>query len=134
MDAGEIIAERKIQEAIEAGAFDNLPGKGKPLDLDESSYEDPSLRMAHRLLRANGFAPPWIEEARAIDRLRENLRMDLANARLAYAANPPRWQREFGELRRRADCLNRRILSYNLQSPAVRFQRIPFNLELELKA
>jgi len=32
--AFEKIAEEKIQEAIATGEFDDLPGKGKPLDLD----------------------------------------------------------------------------------------------------
>lgn len=53
-DKWESIADRKIREAMEAGAFDNLPDRGK-------------LWMAHHLLRVNGFAPAWIEEARDID-------------------------------------------------------------------
>jgi len=68
MDEWEIIAERKIREAMAEGAFDNLEGKGRPLDLSEDHYQDPSLRMAHRLLRNNGFAPAWIEEAKDLDR------------------------------------------------------------------
>ncbi|MBW1766097.1 MAG: DUF1992 domain-containing protein, partial [Deltaproteobacteria bacterium] len=31
------IVERKIKEAEERGEFDNLPGQGKPLDLDDDS-------------------------------------------------------------------------------------------------
>ena len=64
MDHWENIAERKIREAMSEGAFDNLTGKGRPLNLEENPYEDPSLRMAHRLLRNNGFAPAWVEEAK----------------------------------------------------------------------
>lgn len=55
MDEWEDIAERKIREAMAEGAFDNLAGMGRPLNLDENPYEDPSLRMAHRLLRNNGL-------------------------------------------------------------------------------
>ena len=57
MDKWETIAERKIREAMAEGAFDNLSGKGRPLNLEEDPYEDPSLRMAHRLLRNNGVRP-----------------------------------------------------------------------------
>jgi hypothetical protein len=32
MDAWQLVAERKIQEAIEEGAFDNLAGAGKLID------------------------------------------------------------------------------------------------------
>jgi hypothetical protein len=37
------------------------------LDLSENPFEGPAQLMAHRLLRNNGFAPPWIEEGREID-------------------------------------------------------------------
>jgi hypothetical protein len=64
MDEWHFIAERKIREALEEGAFDHLEGAGKPLDLSENPFEDPSDRMAYRLLKNNGFAPAWIEEAK----------------------------------------------------------------------
>jgi len=68
MDVWNTIAERKIREAMEEGAFDNLAGCGRPIDLREDPFEDPSLRMAHRLLRNNGFAPAWVEERRELER------------------------------------------------------------------
>ena len=56
MHALEIIAERKIEEAIARGDFDNLPGAGRPLDLDD---EDPlwpeEVRMAKRILKNAGY-------------------------------------------------------------------------------
>ena len=67
MDEWRFIAERKIREAMDEGAFERLDGAGQPLHLEENPFEDPSLRMAHRLLRNNGFAPAWIEESREID-------------------------------------------------------------------
>ena len=33
--AVQIIAEHKIESAMEAGEFDNLPGLGKPFEFDE---------------------------------------------------------------------------------------------------
>ena len=47
MDQWHFIADRKIREAIAEGAFDHLEGAGKPLDLRENPFEDPSDRMAH---------------------------------------------------------------------------------------
>ena len=67
MDPFRLIADRKIQEAMEEGAFEDLSGRGQPLPLDDDPFEDPSLRMAHRLLRNNGFAPAWIEEGKEIE-------------------------------------------------------------------
>ena len=40
-----------MREAIENGEFDNLPGKGEPIDLSENPFEDPDLRVVHRLQR-----------------------------------------------------------------------------------
>ncbi|HTM50440.1 MAG TPA: DUF1992 domain-containing protein [Bryobacteraceae bacterium] len=108
MDEWRSIAERKIREAMEEGAFDDLAGKGRPLDLEEDPYEDPSLRMAHRLLRNNGFAPAWIEEAKDLELTIETLRRDIARG-IA------------GRFRERIEEINRRILSHNLKTPSTRF-------------
>jgi len=103
MDRWESIAERKIREAIEAGEFDNLPCKGKPIVLDRHPFEDPAQWMAHHLLRVNGFAPPWIEEASEIDRVLTSLRADIAAARGRFAAEPPGWQQALDGFRTQVD-------------------------------
>jgi Domain of unknown function (DUF1992) len=105
MDAWRFIAERKIREAMEEGAFDHLEGKGEPLDLEEDPFEDASLRMAHRLLRNNGFAPEWIEEAKEIEAESRRLRTQSGLSR--------------EELQRRAGELNRKIAIFNLKAPAM---------------
>ena len=59
MDPLTAIAERRIQEAIERGEFDDLPGKGKPLHLGEDDRSVPEeLRMAYRMLKNAGLLPP----------------------------------------------------------------------------
>jgi hypothetical protein len=112
MDVWNLIAERKIQEAMEAGEFDCLEGTGRPISLDENPYEDPAQRMAHRLLRNNGFAPEWILESRDIDAEIERLR---GVAPTLDAA----------ELARRIDGLNRRIELFNLKTPVAGSQKLP---------
>jgi Domain of unknown function (DUF1992) len=129
VDVWETIAEGKIREAMEQGAFDNLPSKGKPIPLDEDPFEDPSLRMAHHLLRVNGFAPDWIEEACEIDRLTTKLRADLDDARRRHAVKPPSWQRELDGFRKRAEEINRRIMTYNLKSPSPQFHKRLLDIE-----
>ena len=131
VDGFESIAERKIREAIEAGEFDNLPHKGRPINLDRNPFEDPAQWMAHHLLRVNGFAPPWIEEAGEIDRSIASLRSDLAVARRRYAADSPGWQRTLDGFRSRIEELNRRIRDFNLKCPSVRFHRDLIDLDRE---
>jgi DnaJ family protein C protein 28 len=55
------IVERQIVEAQERGEFDDLPGKGKPLDLTENPFADPEWRVAYKILQDNDFTLDWIE-------------------------------------------------------------------------
>lgn len=110
MDIWRVIADRKIREAMEEGAFEQLEGTGRPIDLDENPYVDPSLRMAHRLLRNNGFAPSWIEEGKDLD-------MEIRNLQAARDRVEP------GEFRQRVADLNRRILAFNLKVPVESAQK-----------
>ncbi len=52
------LAEEQIQSAIRRGEFENLPGKGKPLDLDDDIWIPEGLRVAYRVLRNAGCLPP----------------------------------------------------------------------------
>lgn len=54
------IAERKIQDAIDDGLFDNLPGRGQPLDLSVNPFEPPGMGAINRLLKHNRVLPPWL--------------------------------------------------------------------------
>jgi len=49
-----IVAEERIREARERGEFDDLPGAGRPLDLDGYFGIPEDLRMAYTLLRNSG--------------------------------------------------------------------------------
>jgi hypothetical protein len=68
-----IIAERKIQEAILNGELDNLPGKGKPLKLDDESHIPEELRLAYKILKNADCLPPELELKKEIVRLRDLL-------------------------------------------------------------
>jgi hypothetical protein len=67
------IAEQRISEAMENGSFDNLPGKGKPLQLDDDSHLPPEQRMAYRILKNSGYVDPEVEERREIANIRDML-------------------------------------------------------------
>ena len=51
------IAEGRIEEAIERGALDNLPGAGRPLQLDDDAMVPENLRVAYRILKNAGYLP-----------------------------------------------------------------------------
>lgn len=122
----ESLTEKKLREAIEAGEFDNLPGKGEPLDLRENPFEDPELRTVHRLLRNAGFAPAWIEERKDIDAELERAEKQLQRAWELYgrdATNKHQWQRNIEQFKELVDELNARVKIYNLKAPAEVFHR-----------
>jgi hypothetical protein len=69
----EAIVEQKIQEAQARGEFDDLPGAGRPLALDDDPLVPEELRVAYRILKNAGFVPPEIEQRREIHALDELL-------------------------------------------------------------
>ena len=62
----EIIAERRIRQAMEEGAFENLEGKGRPLIFEDDSMIPPDLRMAYKILKNAGFVPPAVQNEKEI--------------------------------------------------------------------
>ena len=68
-----ILAERKIQEAIERGELDGLPGAGKPLELDDNPLVPEDLRVAYRILKNAGFVPPEVELHREVHSIEQSL-------------------------------------------------------------
>ncbi len=134
MNRLESLAEKALREAIEAGEFDNLPGKGQPVDLSENPFEDPDLRVVHKLLRNAGFAPAWIEERKDIDATFEAAHQTLTRAWRIYrpggvSPNDATWERNVAEFREKATELNSRIKLYNLKVPAAVFQRRLFDAD-----
>lgn len=69
MTIADRLAEQRIQEAMEQGEFDHLPGHGRALALDDDSLVPEELRAGYRLLKNAGFLPPELQ-----------LRKDIENA------------------------------------------------------
>src|SRR5215510_4467960 len=65
--------DEKIKEAIARGEFDNLPGKGKPLDLDAYFAAPEHLRMGYSILKNANIIPEEMELLRQIEDLKESL-------------------------------------------------------------
>jgi Domain of unknown function (DUF1992) len=69
------LADRRIEDAMKEGKFDNLPGAGKPLDLEPMPAEE-NARLtwwALRILKNNDFTPEEIRWRKAIDHLKSRL-------------------------------------------------------------
>lgn len=66
--------EEKIKQAMEEGEFDNLKGKGKPLNLDSYFNTPEDIRMGYTLLKNNDFVPEEVELLKEIGVLREKIK------------------------------------------------------------
>ena len=80
------IAEQRILEAQRAGAFDNLPGKGKPLKLEDMSWVPEDLRLGYHVLKNAHVLPPEVELLKDIHTLQDLLKhVEDEGERLALA-------------------------------------------------
>jgi DnaJ family protein C protein 28 len=135
--------EDHIHQAMQDGKFDDLPGKGKPLNLDDNPLADPEWRMAHHMLRSSGFTLPWIEKRQEIDAGLEQARQDLQRAwdwhsQAARKGLPPaqaerEWQRALERFQAQVAEINKKLFSYNLEVPSGQFQRLPVSFKHEVE-
>ena len=68
----EKIIESRIKKAQEEGAFEDLPGRGQPLRLEDDRHIPEDLRMAHKVLKNADCLPPEVhlrKEIRATEDL-----------------------------------------------------------------
>ena len=134
--------EAIIRKAMEEGAFDNLRGKGKPLNLDENPFADPEWRMAYNMLKNEGFALPWMEKRNQIeDELAAargalertwSWRQEKINAGQASTFVEEEWAKSLARFRQKAADLNKRIEDYNLEVPSDIFQRKRIDVDREV--
>lgn len=68
------IAEQRILEAQREGAFDNLPGRGKPLELEDLSWVPEDLRIGYHVLKNAHVLPPEVELLKDIHSLEDLLK------------------------------------------------------------
>lgn len=63
--------EEQIRKAMARGDFDNLSGKGKPLDLERYFRTPEHLRMAYHILKDAGYIPPELKLKKEIELLKD---------------------------------------------------------------
>jgi hypothetical protein len=160
MDADDILraldraSERRIQEAIDAGEFDNLEGAGQPLKLDDNPFVPEELRAAFKVLQNSGFAPDWMVLGGEIEADLERLRSE-ADRHFRYlrdelhdlAADPFAVKRLGPEIKRlrerhrratrrhaaRIEEINSKIRYFNHTVPIASLLKIPLSLEAEMR-
>lgn len=112
------LIDERIAQALADGLFDNLPGRGRPQRLDDDALVPEADRAGYRLLKANGFAPMWIEARTDLSEERARLAAWLAAANADWPRLAPRRRQALrAEYRQKLEDLQRAILHYNLRLP-----------------
>lgn len=131
-----------LNQAMENGDFDNLPGAGKPLSLYETdSHGDPTWKLAHRIMKENEIVPPWIAEKKAIRQKLEAARSKLRVAwqwrktapAMELAQADAHWQRAEEVFRMKVDALNKRIFDFNLSTTILSQHMLPIKADREIE-
>lgn len=137
------VVGRRIEEAMREGAFDNLPGRGKPQTFKNNPFVPEDQQLAFDLLQNNDLAPSWIGDRaavlRQIEQLRTNLRhavqqhqqQQQTTANLAKLAE--QWQAELRHWANEITTLNKRIGTLNLHQPLAQLEVFKLQLDDELK-
>ena len=137
------LISKQIDEAVAKGAFDDLPGTGQPLRLDEHPNEPAEMRMANKLLKDNDLTPAWIGDRKAllaeIEALRAAMQQqwDQICARVESDGNDREaptlsWNRTLLQWEERITDLNRRIVDLNITLPVWRMELHRLRLDEEL--
>jgi hypothetical protein len=65
--------EKQIEEWLAQRGSEDLPGKGKPLDLDEYFRCPEDLRIGYSILKNAGYVPLEVEQLQQIGRIIDEL-------------------------------------------------------------
>lgn len=137
------LIEELIQEGQERGAFENLKGQGRPLDLDRNSYAA-DWALAHSIMKEHGIVPPWIEKRNRIVAETELMRRELTRQWTRYAqayavaqgsnrtALALQWVEVCQEWEVKLAGINKKIDDFNLDRPSDNLELFRLRLDQEL--
>jgi len=138
------LIEDLIEEGRQSGAFDNLPGRGKPLNLNKNPYGR-ELEAAHNLLKNNELIPAWIAERNAVLQQIASLREEIkrvwtrhehefqhAQAEGHRGALTISWDDACQKWEAKIKDINKRIDTFNLKRPSNTLEIFKLKMEEEL--
>ena len=134
-----------FDEAVSEGFFDNLPGQGKPLNLNRNPFGQES-ELAFGLLKHNELTLPWIaERSKLLDeigKLREEISDVWQEYRQEYEAAQKEtlqmelkrsWAEQLDTWNDTIKQLNARIAQTNLKQPGDKLEILKLTLNSELR-
>ncbi|GJN15433.1 hypothetical protein PR202_gb02348 [Eleusine coracana subsp. coracana] len=126
------VVEQRIWHSMEEGHFENLPGKGKPLNLISNPHADPAEDTLYRILSRNGCAPEWVDLNKEIRGMIAGWRSALRKAWANLSEDDgSRWKDDCRVLQEQIRQINDKVFRYNLIVPIGR-QMFGLNWDKEL--
>jgi hypothetical protein len=132
MSIWERIVEKKIQQAMQSGEFDDLPGEGRPLQLDDETFVPQEWRLAYRLLHNAHLLPDWLQLDREIAAVVNATRAELASKPIDPREGTMPSGDRLAAFEKKIDLANRMIDEYNLRVPIARLRRGRLDARAEL--
>ncbi len=125
----ERLAEDKIREAIDQGAFNNVKGMGKPLASHDDEFVGDDWIGLH-VLRQNGFLPEWLELRRQVHLERPTVAAAMSEWERAIeitgSAFHPLATRAGENYRKAAASVNAMIDLHNIRCPSFSLELVRF--------
>ncbi len=137
------LIEELIQDGQEKGVFDNLSGKGKPLNLHKNHFAG-DMAFANELMKENDIPPAWIQERNGILQDTEALRTEIErqwawHQREMEAVGIEEkgrvtisWDDYCLKWIERIAILNKRIVIFNLKRPLENMELFKLDIDKEL--
>jgi hypothetical protein len=118
------IAEEKILDAIKNGAFEDLPGFGKPIDWKPLNPYADEWAITYDVLQSHNITLPWIEKRKEIEQaLNQAVQNCESNLNLSSDI-------AFRQFFKEIQAINQKIFDYNLSVPVSRLQRRQLEAEV----
>lgn len=67
------LVEKRIKEAQDRGEFEDLAGRGEPLEFDDDSHVPQDLRLTYKILKNADCLPPELELKKEIRQMEDML-------------------------------------------------------------
>lgn len=139
------VMDELIEDAMRNGEFDNLRGRGKPLNLSKNHFAQ-ETELAYGLLKNNDYTLPWIAQRREIldeiAQFREEFKLTWSEYSAEYQVNQDElaahaleagWRHYLNmDVEATIQRLNKKIADVNLKQPREVVEILKLALKQEL--
>ncbi|KAL4184443.1 hypothetical protein AMTRI_Chr10g1050 [Amborella trichopoda] len=116
------VVEQRIYRSMIEGEFENLPGKGKPLDLRTNPHVDPAEDTLYRILSKNGCAPEWVELNKEIRSLMAEWHSSLKKA-WEMRTSDEKWKEDSEALKAQMHGINNKMFGLKWEKEVDRLEK-----------